>query len=148
MKLRITESQLTRLKENISGISDKYVRNLKVNFNNLNKIKYKGFDVNYIDDVDTLVNFDIDVEYKKWGINGIDIINIEGSNKLEVVIYYYNEKDEEFDETTIINLDWDKIEKNVNPRKGVITVDNLELYLDNSESGDIIVTHGSIDVYQ
>ena len=86
------------------------------------------------------VSFDIDVEYKSWGIKGIALYNIQGVESIEAEIeYYYGESDDDVRTATIpVKLDWENALRVENESgTGLVTIDNeVEITLaGSSETG-------------
>ena len=114
MKIKLTEGQIQRLRHISEGLEDKYNRNVNVRFNTGKEFKFP-YDINDIISTKMRVSFDIDVEYKSWGINGVNLNNIVGHEAIEAEIEYYgpNFGKNDFDddirtETISVKLDWKK----------------------------------------
>jgi len=140
MKIKITEGQLQRLKHLSEGMDDTYNTQVNVSFSTGNDFKFP-YEINDIVPTKMRVSFDIDVEYKSWGIRGISLYNIKGPEVIEAEIEYYadNENDEDIRTETInIKLDWENAIKVENESgSGLVTVnDDIEIVLGGSnESG-------------
>ena len=137
MKLRITESQLKRLKENLNSIEDeRYYKevNLKIRATN-----YKGFEVNEISVSKTKISYKIEIEARSWGISEISLFGIRGDSDIQAVVSYYPKGDDPVEETVSIPLDWDRAHIEVRKGQGHVSVDDdIEIELDYVDSGFII----------
>lgn len=146
MKLRITESQLKRLKENLGTVEDnRYQRQVSAR---LYAKSYKGFEINDLITDKILVSFVIDIEARGYGIKGISLHGISGPKMIDAQISYYPNGDNAVDEGLSIALDWDKIQVEEINGHGMITVgDEIEIYLDYQENG-FVVTKIEVPVYK
>ena len=83
MKLRITESQLERLKNKITEevSPNSYSRVIKPSFNTY-ELKIDSHNVEAIDCGDIRLSFEIGLESRSWGIKGIDLGNIQGLSEV------------------------------------------------------------------
>lgn len=113
MKIKLTEGQIQRLKHISEGLEDKYNTNVNVSFNTGKEFKFP-YEINDISSTKMRVSFDIDVEYKSWGIKGINLYNIVGPEAIEAEIEYYgpnfgkNDFDDDIRTATIsVKLDWE-----------------------------------------
>ncbi|TXG84680.1 MAG: hypothetical protein E6R13_02805 [Spirochaetes bacterium] len=153
MKLRITESQLERLKNKITEevSPNSYSRVIKPSFNTY-ELKIDGHDVEAIDCGDIRLSFEIGLESRSWGIKGIDLGNIQGPSEVEAEITYYV-TDEEGDYVTqeksvVIYFDWSTANVEYSDKSGVITIDDdVEISLRNAENGNYIATEINITAY-
>lgn len=115
-------------------------------------VKYKGFEVNYINCANMSLVFSIEQEHRSWGIKDIYIYGIEGNNELELEIDFFpNNDDDDLDQSTdtiTINLNWDDLKVNKREGEGVVTVgDDIEITLENDSEGNIIVKSMEIDTF-
>jgi hypothetical protein len=143
MKIKITEEQYKRLKSKIneSSFSEKYRNDVKVSTSYPNKVLYKGFEIDSILTPNISVVFDIDMYYKQWGINGIDVTGINGESEIEVEVNFYDNgiENDYSTETITLKLNWENVEKETQDGTGIITVDEIELRLANDANGGLIV---------
>lgn len=144
MKIKLTEGQVQRLKHISEGLDDKYNTQVNVTFNTSKDFNFP-YEINDINSTTTRVSFDIDVEYKSWGIKGIMLYNIQGPETIEAEIEYYgedygkNDYDDDLRTATIpVKLDWENALRVENESgTGLVTIDNeIEITLaGSSESG-------------
>ncbi len=142
MKIKLTEGQVQRLKHISEGQEDKYNTQVNVSFITSKDFNFP-YEINDIISTNTRVSFDIDVEYKSWGIKGISLYNIQGPEAIEAEIEFYgenyNENDDDLRTATIpVKLDWENVLKVENESgTGLVTIDNdIEITLaGNSETG-------------
>lgn len=140
-KIILSESQAKILMDKVVSEqinpSGKYSQNVKSDFD-YHQLKYKGGDVDWVDNVEFTVSFDIDMDGRSYGIKDVSIMNVKGPEALDIVITYYPEGSEDsIEEEVQIKLDWDnvKIEKDANI--GWIGIDSVVDI--NLTSGEIIV---------
>lgn len=138
MKIKLTEGQMQRLKHISEGLEDKYNTQVNVSFITSKDFNFP-YEINDIISTNTRVSFDIDVEYKSWGIKGISLYNIQGPETIEAEIEFYGENDDDIRTTTIpVKLDWENALKvETESGTGLVTIDNdVEITLaGNSDTG-------------
>lgn len=147
MKIRITESQLERLRTNLNEepLDDKYVREVEAKFY---QGTYKGYEINDISPIKIRVSFSIDIEMKSWGIRDINLGGITGPSEVEVEVNYYIDNDNTEDAYVTIPLDWSKLITEKDSSSGIITVgDEVEIYLMENEEGNLVVERMEMVVY-
>jgi hypothetical protein len=147
MKIRITESQLERLRTNLNEepLDDKYVREVEAKFY---QGTYKGYEINDISPIKLRVSFSIDIEMKSWGIRDINLGGITGPSEVEVEVNYYIDNDNTEDAYVTIPLDWSKLITEKDSSSGIITVgDEVEIYLMENEEGNLVVERMEMVVY-
>jgi hypothetical protein len=147
MKIRITESQLERLRTNLNEepLDDKYVREVEAKFY---QGTYKGYEINDISPIKLRVSFSIDIEMKSWGIRDINLGGITGPSEVEVEVNYYIDNDNTEDAYVTIPLDWSKLITEKDSSSGIITVgDEVEIYLIQNEEGNLVVERMEMVVY-
>jgi hypothetical protein len=147
MKIRITESQLERLRTNLNEepLDDKYVREVEAKFY---QGTYKGYEINDISPIKLRVSFSIDIEMKSWGIRDINLGGITGPSEVEVEVNYYIDNDNTEDAYVTIPLDWSKLITEKDSNSGIITVsDEVEIYLMENEEGNLVVERMEMVVY-
>jgi hypothetical protein len=147
MKIRITESQLERLRTNLNEepLDDKYVREVEAKFY---QGTYKGYEINDISPIKIRVSFSIDIEMKSWGIRDINLGGITGPSEVEVEVNYYIDNDNTEDAYVTIPLDWSKLITEKDSNSGIITVsDEVEIYLMENEEGNLVVERMEMVVY-
>lgn len=144
-KIKITESQYNKLKQQISedypGTDNNYkVGKCEVSLYHHN-VTYKGQEINDITAPEIDFTFNIDMDIRSYGIRGISVYNPKGPSEIELEISYYGDgdSDEESEDIITIPLDWE----NVNEDEGSIGwigYDNqIDINLKNDENGDIVV---------
>lgn len=148
MKLRLTESQYNRLQsklnESISGKEYSYKVKLDINFD-----EYQGKEIVNISEVYVTLNYDIHIEMKQWGIGGIYFGDIVGPSEIEIEIEYVI--DEDYNTKTIevaVPFDWSKLETEKITGSGSVSIgDEVEVYLDTNEEGNIFVKRMEMPIY-
>ena len=106
---------------------------------------FKGREINTISADKIVVTFDIEIEYRTWGINGISIWNIQGPSEIRIGVEYYGEEIESEDfenlnQDIILKLDWNKIKIEEELEKGALTIEKISIELINDPSGGYMVT--------
>jgi len=106
---------------------------------------FKGREINTIDTNKIFITFDIEIEYKTWGINGISIWNIQGPSEIQLSVEYYGNEiiEDDFENLTedlMLKLDWDKIKMDEEIGNGALTVEKISIELINDPSGGFVVT--------
>jgi len=147
MKIRLTESQLERLRANLNeeSLDDKYVREIEAKFYGNT---YKGYEINDISSTKVRVSFNIDIEMKSWGIRDINLGGITGPSEVEVEINYYLDNDNTEDAYVTIPLDWSKLTTEKDSSSGIITVgDEVEIYLMSDQAGNLVVERMEMVIY-
>lgn len=150
MKIKLTESQLERLKTNLSegSVDDTYSREVKVVLNHYPNTTYKGMEINDMVAAPMKLSFLIDMDIKSWGIRGISLYNITGPSELEVEIDFYLNDDETDDTVLTFPIDWSKLTTNSSSGDGIISVgDEIEINLRNDEQGNLYVSDLEIYIY-
>jgi hypothetical protein len=148
MKVILTEGQVERLKSIINeGIDSRYNREISIDFDYY-KARYKGFPIDNIDSVKIRVSYDIEIEAKSWGIKGIEINGVRGPESVEVLIRYYGDNDEEFEDWYVLHLDWANL-VTTDERNSIITIgDIMEVTLGNDSEGRLFVTKMELPLNQ
>ncbi len=153
MKLRITESQLERLRSKITEevSPNEYSRVIKPSFNTYD-LEIDGHEVEAIDCGDIRLTFSIGLEQRSWGIKGIDLGNIQGPSEVEAEFTYYATDEEgdyvAQDKTMVIYFDWSTANIETSDKSGVVTIDDdVEISLRKAENGNFIATEINITVY-
>jgi len=129
MKIKLTEGQVQRLKHIFEGQEDKYNTQVEVSFLTSEDFNFP-YEINDIISTNMRVSFDIDVEYKSWGIKGISLYNIQGPESVEAEIEFYGENYNENDddiriETFSVKLDWEKaLTVEEESGTGLVTINN------------------------
>jgi hypothetical protein len=142
MKLKITESQLNRIKRKLNEQeeSNKYSRPVSPSFY-VHKSTFKGMPIEEVLSSNFNVTYSIDIDARNWGIKDISLFNIKGPSEIQVEVSYYKHDSEELiEEMTTLYLDWSKLNVEENKNNGAITVDeDVEIVLGNDNEGNLIV---------
>ena len=147
MKIRLTESQLERLKANLNEapVDDQYNRVITAKFYHGT---YKGHEINDIGDIKIRVYFSIDMGFRSWGIEDIELGGITGPSEVEVEVNYYLDNDNTDDAYVTIPLDWSKLITEKDTDSGIISIgDELEIYLMADEAGNLVVERMEMVVF-
>jgi hypothetical protein len=150
MKLKLTESQFSRLQKNLSegSVDDTYSREVKVVLNHYPNTTYKGMEINDMVAAPIRLSYIIDMDIKSWGVRGISLSNITGPSEIETEINFYLNDDETNDDVITLAIDWSKLKMETYNGEGVITVaDEVEINLRNDEQGNLFVSDVEIAVY-
>lgn len=148
-KLRITESQLERLRGKLNEDTDDNRYQREITFNVItSNASFKGKEINDISSSKIRVSYVIEQDIRSWGIKDISLYAINGPTEVEVEVNYYVDSDNTMDETTVISLDWSKVIVEEIEGKGIITVgDEVEVYVGNDNEGNLIVNEINIVTY-
>jgi hypothetical protein len=151
-KLILTETQANKLIKKVIGEkypdSDRF--HIMVNCDFLyHGVTYKGGEIASIGQIQFPVTYDVDVEYRSYGVKGISVYNIQGPQAIDVEIDYYppGGSDDYIEDMFKLELDWDElVVTSQNTSLGYFGVDqDLVIILSNDEQGNIIAK--SIEVY-
>ncbi len=148
-KLKITESQLERLRKNLNEDTDDNRYQREITFNVIaSNASFKGNEINDIPSSKIRVSYLIEQDVRSWGIKGISLYAITGPTEIEIEVDYYVDSDNTMEETTVISLDWNKVIVEEIEGKGLITVgDEVDVYVGNDNEGNLIVNEINIVVY-
>lgn len=153
MKLRITESQLERLRGSIreEDSPNTYSRVIKPSFNT-HGLQIDGHDIEDINCGDIRLAYGIDIEARNWGIKSIYLGNIQGPSEVEAEITYYVQDEEgdyvTQDQTIVIYFDWSNANITTLDKSGVVTIDDdVEITLRKAENGNFIASEIEITAY-
>jgi hypothetical protein len=147
-KIILTESQVKRLKNRlVENVDSKYSKDVKVVFSYYN-ITLKGREINDIPPINIRLSYDIYVEYKSWGINGISLFNVKGPEEVEIEVNYFIDNDNTDDVTVPIKFKWDTYTPEIEKDMGIISIgDEVEVILANGVSGGLVVKEVIIPTY-
>jgi hypothetical protein len=147
-KIVLTENQLKMVKKRISESAvgnERYGRDVRVDVRTYGT-KINGNDIDWAVCSDIKVTYLIEMEHRSWGIKGISLYSIQGPSEVELTITPQVEDAEDVEIT--VPLNWENVEEETQEGEGVITIGNeIEIYLGNDESGNIIVTSIHVPVY-
>ena len=149
MKVRLTESQMERLKSQLNEAdSNRYNREVVVKVHAYGAT-YKGREVDWVTGGNIRLTYNIEMDIRSWGVKGISLYGIQGPSEIEVDVEYYGseETDESITETVTLPINWEAVvteeEKN-----GLVTVgDEIEIDLANDDKGNLIVKSVTVTVY-
>jgi hypothetical protein len=150
MKVRLKEGQFERLKSVINeGENDKYNQVVKLDMHYYGS-NFKGYEINDINQLNVRLFYDIQIEGRSWGIDGITVTSITGPSEVDIEIEYYVGDGEDAETETIIaplKIDWSKA--NVYNSKGdTITIDDwVTVELTNDSEGNLLVKAIEITAY-
>jgi len=107
---------------------------------------------NMIDDIsiqEIAIKYDIDIEYRDWGIKSIEVDNIRGPESINLEVSYYINKEWETNTKTIpLKIDWTKPFKTLkNKGEGVISVDDIVIDLQGNIKQGFVVAGMEIEVF-
>jgi hypothetical protein len=153
-KLILTETQANKLIKKVIGEkypdSDRF--HIMVNCDFLyHGVTYKGGEIASIGQIQFPVTYNVDVEFRSYGIKGISVYNIQGPKTIDLEIDYYppDRLDNHIDDMDLfkLQLDWDKLLTSTqNDTLGYFGVDeDLGIILSNDDQGNVIAK--SIEVY-
>jgi hypothetical protein len=139
MKLIITESQLKRLKSRLTEqVDNKYSTEVELSFSTY-LATYKGNEINYIPPIKAMVYYNIDIDFKPWGIEDISLYGITGPTEVDIDVYYYINDDEDVI-TLPIRLDWAMINVEEKQSNGQVFIDKeVDVVIDNDSNGNLVV---------
>jgi hypothetical protein len=146
MKIILTESQKKRLiSEQIP--EDVYNDKVKLSFY-LNNAKYNGLEIDDIDSIETRIQFKIDIQYKRWGIESAYVYDIKGHDTEDFIIRVYPEGSDDYVEHDVtLKLDWENLIKETEVGSSISVNNEIECTLGNNENGDLIIQSMTIVVY-
>ena len=144
MKLRITEGQYDRIKTKLSeSVDSKYKSEVFTQFNYVGA-DLKGHEIEEVRAPKTLLNFDIDIEARTWGIKDINIRNISGPESIPIEVVYYVDDESTNVKEVALRINWDEMRIQTNPNSGMIGIDELEITLGTDGAGDLVATSTNI----
>jgi hypothetical protein len=150
MKIKLTESQIERLKSISEGVDNKYNREVFVKFYADKGVNFKGMEIDDIEPVKMRLYYDIDIESRSWGIKSILLYNITGPDEVETdFTYYTNENGDSETEYLKIKLDWEKaLNVETESASEAVTVGyDVECYIGGSVETGFFATKISVTVY-
>lgn len=150
MKIILKESQMNEIKSNIlleQNEPDVYNRDVKLLFY-LNGSTYNGHEIDDVESIRIPVNFKIDVQYRRWGIDAAYVYDIKGPESVELTIRYYPEGSDDWEEGTIeVKMNWEGLIQDIESGTSITINDEIECEMGNDENGSLIINSMSIDVY-
>ena len=148
MKLKITESQLKRIKSRLNEeAGNRYTRDVVVTFDSYGA-KYKGKEINDISPARIRLSYIIDIEARDWGIKDISLYGIMGPTELEVEVEYFIDNDNTETIAIPLKLNWEEAVKEEETGVGLITVsDEVGVELMSDPQGNLMVKEIKVTVY-
>lgn len=149
MKVLLNERQLKDIEKNIllEETDDLYTRDVKLSFY-LNGSTYNGQEIDDVESIQIPVNFKIDVQYKRWGIDSAYVYDIKGPETVELTIRYYPEGSDDWEEGTIeVKMNWEALIQDTESGTSISINDEIECEMGNDENGSLIINKMSLDVY-
>lgn len=145
-KLILTENQIKKLTDNVINenlYGDKFGAKVNCTFHHYD-LKYKGNDVVDVSPIEFHVTFDIDIEYRRNGIKGISVYNIDGPKTIETEIEFYpnsNDDDNVSSEIVELTVNWSEAVNSSNDESlGYFGISpDVEVELSNDNEGNIVV---------
>ncbi len=143
----MTESEWNKKHKIQEVVEDSYEQNVECDFD-YHGVKYKGKDIEYIYRPEINLVFNIDIEYKRSGINGMYVNNIKGPEILELEIETYNETtDETLSDLITLQPNWEEANKEVENEARYIGIeDEIQITLKNDQDGNIVIDEIEIPV--
>jgi hypothetical protein len=158
MKIIVTEAQIKQLvgklktNKTISEgaiSSEKYSNDVKVDVETYG-VTINGNEIDWATCTNMDLTYNIDVEYKSWGINGIGIYNIKGPSEIEIEITPNIYDEDSFRvEPVIVNLqyDWNNVEIEVEKGRIIAVDDKIKIRLKNTENGEVAIDSITVTVF-
>ena len=110
---------------------DKYIVHLKPTLD-YSGVTYQGYEINEISyNGNISIHFNIEVDYKAWGIRGISIYNFQGQDTIDFEVNYYLDEDNAVDVDITLPLNWSKIIEDKEDGGGQYTVTNITFVFAN-----------------
>lgn len=138
----------------------KYLKKFKINEGASNSyrisimpdVEYYGIflDGKEVDEItcnEIIVNFDIEIDSREWGIKDISVFNFKGPSELNLNVRFYpddNVDSDTIDTEVIVPLNWENAIKEISDEKGGITIEQVKIELINEESGMVASPTGDI----
>jgi hypothetical protein len=149
MRIKITESQLERIKSSLTeGPSDKYNKIVNIKFNAYGDVKFNGMEINDISDVKIRLYYTIEIDARSWGIKDISLYSIDGPEEIETEIDFYVDEDNTNTQPIKFKLNWDAVELEEESEAGIVSIaDDVEVELVNDNQGNLVVKSIKVVVY-
>jgi len=153
--------------KNINESDSSYYCDVKVEVNYYHS-DYNGKEINEITADPIRIHYEINIESRYWGIKDISLFGIRGPEEIKLKISYYEDKEEDTEEEKVlkrilnpdkdeddifpdideiddpledeikIKINWENIKTEILTGKGVLTVDTIEIDLENDPEGGLI----------
>lgn len=149
MKIKITESQFKKIKqltENYLDLNDKYEEKVSVRFFHMfGPLTFNGKKIEDVYNLEMKLYFNIDMDVRSFGIDEIKVVNVKGYETIDCEYLTEDETEGTFE----LKLNWDKLEINHEKNSDShIGLDNeLDVYLMNDNTGNIVVQKMEIKAY-
>lgn len=150
MKIKLTESQIERIKSLSEGVDNRYNREVNVNFYTENNVNVNGSEIDDIAPIKMRLSYDIDIEARSWGIKDILLYGIVGPSEVETDFTYYVSEDGDTDSGYFkITLDWEKaLSVETESGSGLISVaDDIYIYVGGSVETGFFATKIEVVTY-
>jgi len=149
MKVRLTESQMERLKSQLNEAdSNRYNREVVVKVHAYGAT-YKGREIDWVTGGNIRLTYNIEMDIRSWGVKDISLYGIQGPSEIEVDVEYYvsEETDESITETVTLPINWESVVTE-EEQNGIVTVgDEIDIELTNDDKGNLIVKSVTVTVY-
>lgn len=143
-KIILTEEQTQKLMTNVINEKypdeDQFYEQVTCDFS-YHGAKFKGGEINDILKPQFTITYNIDVDYRSYGIKEISVYNIQGPNEIEAEIQYYPPDSDDYVEDILkLRLNWDNmVVTNEDQNMGYIGVhQDIEIELINDEQGNLV----------
>ena len=148
-KIILTENQLQKVESQIIKESSDYKFEETVKFDvDYYGVKFKGQDIDWVVAPEVNITFNIDLDYRRYGIKSVSVYNFRGPDSIELEITPQTEDGEE--ETVVLPLRWNDsefVQTEESDHIGYIGVDNdASLKLANDSNGNLFVEFVSFNV--
>ena len=139
-KILVTEKQFKSITKMIINESNehRFKQDVEVDFD-YHGITFNGDNIDYIEKPNITLTFQIEMEYKQYGIKSIMVYDIKGPSEIELEIT--PESDDAHVETLTIPLNWENdnfidVQRDDNIR-WIGIEENVTIHLENDELGRI-----------
>lgn len=145
-KLILTENQIKKLTDNVINenlYGDKFGTKVYCTFHYYD-LKYKGNVVEDILPIELHLTFDIDIEYRRMGIKGITVYNIDGPKTIEAEIEFYPNSEDDYNlssEIVELEVNWGEEVNSSNDESLVYfgVSPDVEIELSNDNEGNVVI---------
>lgn len=136
-KIKLTESQIQRLKSRLNENTEKrYQKEVKVWFNLSGEISDK--EISEITSDMIQITYLINIGYEPWGISDVSLYGISGPESIQVNLEYFIDDSDATETTSFpLRIDWGKVEIKKEKGTGVVMVDEIIVYLAKDSNGQI-----------
>ncbi len=148
-KIILTENQYKMIENQVIKESNgsRFVETIKFDVEDYG-VKFKGQDIDWVVAPEVNITFDIDLDYRRYGIKSVSVYNFRGPDSIELDITPQTEDGET--ETVVLPLRWDDaefVQTEESDHISYIGVDNeAVLKLANDANGNIFVEFVSFSI--